>query len=316
MITENEKIDRLVNTAIFESVPEEQLSEIANVLKSEKVPAKKILFQKGDPGGCFYIILSGKLRVFLKGEENVETHLNWLGPGDSFGEMALLTDEPRSTDVETTEDTHLLVLPKDEFDEILRKYPDIYKNFIKHVTKLLKRDENRMLEETEREHKIAKLSIFDFVFIGIVVIFFATVFNLSNPNKINVLPEIYDAKDFPRITVNEAKKEYDDARTIFVDARPANFFDKEHIKGAINLPLPSFEIAYMYMSDKDKEKNIIIYGRSIGALYDEAVARQLALYGHENIKLLRGTKQFLPLRWFALDNWIDSGYPVEGYSYE
>ena len=316
MITQKEKIDRLIRTAVFESIPDEQLFEIANIIKFKMVPAHNILFRKGDPGGSFYIIHSGKLRVFLRGADNVETHLNWLGPGDSLGEMALLTDEQRSTDIEAVEETELLALTKVEFDGILKKYPGIYKNIIKRITKLLKQEEKSILEEKERAHKIAKLNAFDFVFIGIVVIFFATIFNLSNPNRINVLPKIYDSNEISKITIIDAKKQYDEGQALFVDARPANFYDERHIKGALNLPLPSFEINYMYMSNVDKKKDIIIYGRSIGALYNEAVARKLQLYGHENIKLLQGKKQFLPLRWFALDAWIESSYAVEENSHE
>ena len=119
-----------------------------------------------------------------------------------------------------------------------------------------------------------------------------------------------------KISLWEAKKQFDQGETIFVDARPASFYNKSHIKGALALPLPSFEINYMYMSEEDKEKNIIIYGRSIGALYDEAVARQLELFGHENLKILKGRKQYMPLRWFALDTWKESGFPVEGAGHE
>ena len=312
MSDKKEKISRLAETAIFRSVPEEQLVEIANVLKFQHVPANEILFRKGDPGDSFYIVDSGKLRAFLRGEDGVETDLNWLGPGDSFGEMALLTDEPRSTDIEAVEETHLFVLSKEEFDGVLKKYPDIYKNCIKHVSNLLKREDERILEETEREYQITRLRISDFVFIGIVIIFFATIFNLSNPNRISVLPKLYDPEEISKVDMAYAKKKFDEGKSIFVDARPANFYDKRHIKGALNLPLPSFEINYMYMSDEDKEKDIIIYGRSIGALYDEAVARQLELLGHENVKILEGKHQFLPLRWFALDTWEEMGYPVEG----
>ena len=110
MLDINEKLRRLANTDIFRSIPEEQLAEIADVLKDRIVPANTVLIKKGDPGDSFYIVHSGKLRVFLTGKNGLETNLNWLGPGDNFGEMALLTDEPRSTNIETVEDTRLFVL--------------------------------------------------------------------------------------------------------------------------------------------------------------------------------------------------------------
>ena len=124
MTDKKEKIGRLSDTEIFKSLPEEQLKEIADVLKDKVVPANTILFREGDPGDSFYIVHSGRLRVFLRGEDGIETNLNWLMPGDNFGEMALLTDEARSTDVEAVEETHLFMLTKEEFDGVLQKNPD------------------------------------------------------------------------------------------------------------------------------------------------------------------------------------------------
>ena len=312
MSDEKEKLRRLAATNIFGSVPEMQLLEIAKVLKDRIVPANTILFRKGDPGDSFYIVHSGKIRVFLRGEDGVETNLNWSGPGDSFGEMALLTGEPRSTDIEATEETHLFVLTKEELNEILERHPDVFRNFIKHMADLLKREDLIIQKGTELEYRTTRLSISDFVFIGLVILIFATIFNLSNPNSINVIPEFFDRNEIPKVDLKYARKKFDQGDTIFIDARPSNFYDKLHIRGAINLPLPSFEINYMYMAKEDKAKEIIVYGRSIGALYDEKVARQLKLYGHENVQILKGRHRYLPLRWFALDTWKENGYPVEG----
>ena len=309
---EKEKLIRLAGTDVFGSMPEEQLLEIARVLKDRIVPVNTILFRKGDPGDSFYIVHTGKIRVFLRGKDGVETNLNWFGPGESFGEMALLTDEPRSTDIEAAEETHLFVLTKDEFNRILKKHPDVSRNFIKHMADLLKREDQRIQKENELEYKTTRLSISDFLFIGIVILLFATIFNLSNPHSINVIPDFYNPDEISKVDLEYAKKRFDQGNTIFIDARPSSFYDKLHIKGAINLPMPSFEINYMYMSREDKGKEIIVYGRSIGALYDEKVARQLKLYGHEHVQILKGTHQYLPLRWFALDSWKDKGYPVEG----
>ncbi|MDY7032811.1 MAG: cyclic nucleotide-binding domain-containing protein [Thermodesulfobacteriota bacterium] len=316
MTDTKDKLSRLADTDVFKSMPEEQLGKIATVLKEETVPAKTVLFRKGDSGYSFYIIHSGRIRVFLTGEDGVETDLNILGPGDSFGEMALITDDPRSTNVEALEETHLFVLAKEEFQGILKDHPEIFKNVFKYMSDLIKRDDRRLQKKTEREYRATKLSFFDFVFIGIVILLFASIFNLSNPNKINVIPDFYDPEEISKVDLEYAKKKFDEGETIFIDARPANFYEKLHIKGARNLPLPSFEINYMYMPDEEKKKDMIVYGRSIGALYDEEVARQLQLLGHDNVQIYKGPHQYLPLKWFALDAWQESKYPVEGAGHE
>ena len=134
MTENNEKKSRLSETEVFKSLPEEQLAAIAKVVQDKVVPANTIIYRQGDPGDSFYIIHSGKIRVFLSGEEGVETELNQLGPGDCFGELALLRDEPRSADIEALEETHLFVLTNEEFERVLRDHPDVFKSFIKHIS--------------------------------------------------------------------------------------------------------------------------------------------------------------------------------------
>jgi rhodanese-related sulfurtransferase len=90
--------------------------------------------------------------------------------------------------------------------------------------------------------------------------------------------------------------------TLFVDAMPSNFYDKEHIPEAVNLPLAIFDIMYMMaLSQEDKEKEIIVYGRTISKRYDEQLAAKLALRGHKNVRVLEG----------GLSAWKKKGYPVE-----
>ncbi len=69
------------------------------------------------------MIKSGTIRIYRKTQENIETELAVLGPGDSFGEMALLTGAPRAANVLVVEDAELTSLSKDQFGRILKNYP-------------------------------------------------------------------------------------------------------------------------------------------------------------------------------------------------
>jgi CRP-like cAMP-binding protein/rhodanese-related sulfurtransferase len=326
MTENNEKKSRLSETEVFKSLPEEQLAAIAQVVQEKVVPANTIIYRQGDPGDSFYIIHSGKIRVFLSGEDGVETDLNQLGPGDCFGEIALLTEEPRTGDIEALEETHLFVLTKEEFDRVLKEHPDVFKMFIRHMSELLRREDRRIQEETEHEYRTTRLSLFDFAFVGIVILLFALIYN---PRKISVWPKFYDAEEISKVDLSEAKKKFDEGNTLFVDARPSSFYNQRHIRDALSLALPDFDFIYMYMTDDDKTKEyiedktreIIVYGRSISALYDEEVAKKLMNNGHENVNILKGYKgirifnteyQLRPLTWSAFSKWEKDGYPVEG----
>ena len=97
-------------------------------------------------------------------------------------------------------------------------------------------------------------------------------------------------------------KKHEAGEALFLDARPSNFYDKDHIKGAINLPVGIFDIMYlMELGEAEKDKEIIINGRSFSTRYDDEVARKLKLLGHKNVKILDG----------GLSKWKKKGYPVE-----
>ena len=100
----------------------------------------------------------------------------------------------------------------------------------------------------------------------------------------------------------EAFEKHKKGQSLFVDAMPTSFYEKEHIPGAENLPLAIFDFIYdLTLADADKEKEIIVYGRSISRHYDEEVANKLSIRSHKNVKILKG----------GLSAWKKSGCPVE-----
>ena len=77
----------LTKSRLFADISEEKLAEVAREIRKEVVQSNTVIFRQGDPGDKFYVITSGKVRVFRKGEEGVETDLSELGPGSSFGHL-------------------------------------------------------------------------------------------------------------------------------------------------------------------------------------------------------------------------------------
>jgi di/tricarboxylate transporter/CRP-like cAMP-binding protein len=84
----------------------------------------EILYRTGDAGDAFYIVVEGIVRVFLQpGGRSLE--IACLGPGEWFGEMALLADGPRTNDIEAQTDLVLLKLSRDHFDSLIKKHPSL-----------------------------------------------------------------------------------------------------------------------------------------------------------------------------------------------
>ena len=302
MTTHDDKRKKLSETAVFRDMPVEMLDEISGVVEDRVVPARTVVFKRGDPGDSFWVIQSGKIRVFRSDDQGVEITLSELGPGQSFGEVALLTGEARSASVETLEETQALVLTKEQFEQVLKSHPEVSLTFIKQLSGWLKRDEQALETEARRMATPPQMSWFDFVLLIGVSVLFALVFNQSNPNGIPLFQKLLSKEAIPSITLFAAAEEYKQGEAVFVDAMPANFYDKRHIKGAVNMPLALFDIVYLMNFDEEsKTKKIIVYGRTISKLYDLEVANKLALRGYKNTKVLEG----------RLSDWEKKGYPVE-----
>lgn len=297
-----EKTRRLSETAAFREMPLEMLGEIAQVVEDRVIPAKTLLFKRGDPGDSFWVIQTGKVRVFRRDDKGTEITFSELGPGKSFGEMALLTGEPRSASVETLEESRLMVLSKEQFDRVLKSHPDLSLSFIKQLSGWLKRDEQALETEAKRMSEPPKMAWFDFVILIGISMLFAFVFNQSNPNGVPLFPKMPSREAIPAVNLSTAAEELKKGDTLFVDAITANFYDKKHIKGAINMPLALFDLVYMMtLAEENKSRKIIVYGGTISRLYDLEVANKLILRGYKNTRVLEG----------GLSEWEKKGYPVE-----
>ena len=283
-------------------MPEEMLEEISRIVETRVLPPRTVIFERGDPGDSFWVIRSGGVRVFRSDNEGVEIPLSKLGPGQSFGEMALLTGEARSASVETIEETQALVLTKTQFHQVLKNHPEVSLTFIKQLSGWLKKDEEALEVEARRLVAPPKMSWFDLVLLIGVSVLFALVFNHANPNGIPLFQKLPPKDSVPSVSLSEAAEAHGEGEAVFVDAMPANFYEKERIQGAVNLPLSMFDIMYMMtFGEEEKDKNIIVYGRSISRLYDLEVANKLVLRGYKNTRVLEG----------RLKDWKMEGHPVE-----
>lgn len=91
------------NVPLFSELADQELNLLAASGSRKSFPGKNVIFQEGDSGDVLFIILSGKVKVLLTGKNGQEYILSRLGPGNFFGEMAILESAPRSASVITVE---------------------------------------------------------------------------------------------------------------------------------------------------------------------------------------------------------------------
>jgi len=102
------------------------------------------VFRQGDPGGSVYVIRAGRVRV-IKESAGKRRVVTTLGPGDFFGEMAVVTGRPRSATVEVVEDAELLKVPADKLQEMVLGAGEVAIRIIQNLAERLDRA-NRFID--------------------------------------------------------------------------------------------------------------------------------------------------------------------------
>ena len=111
--------------SLFSELSASDLEAVTKLAVTRNFPKNTMIICEGDQSDSLYVILSGKVKVFLSDEEGKEVTLNTQGEDEYFGELALLDSSPRSASVVTLEKTRLAVISKSSFEECMEKNPGI-----------------------------------------------------------------------------------------------------------------------------------------------------------------------------------------------
>jgi CRP-like cAMP-binding protein len=114
------------------------LSALAEEVEWVTVPRGDQLIRQGDPGDCLYVVVTGRLRVYGISEGH-EVPIAEIGPGETVGEMSLLSSEPRSANVAAQRDAELLRLSKAGFAWLVEEHPRVMTGFSRTLVDRLSR---------------------------------------------------------------------------------------------------------------------------------------------------------------------------------
>jgi CRP-like cAMP-binding protein len=105
---------------LFEGLPASEVRSIEKQMKTVQHPAGHEIVVRGDNGVGFMVILDGNVSV-----STAQGKTRKLGPGDSFGEMALLDHEGRSATIKADTDVSLATIPEWNFKPFLKEHPEV-----------------------------------------------------------------------------------------------------------------------------------------------------------------------------------------------
>lgn len=151
-------VNDLLSIGIFKDFSHEALASIIPCLTEKTFPAGIAILYRGDPGYSMFMILSGSVAVTLINDEGIEYTLTTQSKGDVFGEIALMTGEPRSANVKALTDVHLAELSQEAFLELVSAFPSLNESLLRLVAQRRARSTVRQqFAQLEREEIIANL---------------------------------------------------------------------------------------------------------------------------------------------------------------
>jgi CRP-like cAMP-binding protein len=136
---------------IFSELSDKDIESLARVASRKKCPKDTVVFFENEEGDSFFMILQGRIKVTILGDDGREVILSVLGPGDFFGEMALLDNEPRSATAIAVEDSELLSLHRNDFQHVLGENAGITTALIRVLSARLRK----------ANHQISTLALLD-----------------------------------------------------------------------------------------------------------------------------------------------------------
>lgn len=124
----------LNKVSLFSTLSADELQTLENHAILKRYRKNTIIIEKGDESSALYVLVEGKVRVYVADEEGKEVLLNVCDePGSYFGELALLRNTKRTASVMTLDDCRFLVISKQDFLKCLADHPQIALDIIGHL---------------------------------------------------------------------------------------------------------------------------------------------------------------------------------------
>lgn len=142
------KVDLIKKVPLFEQCSRRELEQVASAADEIDLAEGKELMREGDRGREFFVILEGTAEVTQGGEK-----INSLGPGDFFGEIALISDLPRTATVTATSPLRALVVTARSFQRLVEQSPEIQRKVLEaavaRLNPMFKREAQRQSDQPE-----------------------------------------------------------------------------------------------------------------------------------------------------------------------
>lgn len=140
----NGKLSVLRKHPIFADLEADAFDQLCRYARHTTLKRGSTLFSKGDPGNSLYAVISGTVKMSVSSPDGRNAILNIIGPGEIFGEMALLTGHARSADAIANSSCELFIIDRREFIPFVKSQPTLAMKFIELLCERLRQTSDQV----------------------------------------------------------------------------------------------------------------------------------------------------------------------------
>lgn len=138
----------LTRVPLFSELSEEELAQVTEVAVPRRFQAGEVVFREGDTSNTCYVIRSGHARAVRENSDGRSITLAHFGPGDIFGELAMLDDERRSATVEALDETEAVAILGPDMRRLLRDHPEMAVKLVASLGRRLRETNERLARQS------------------------------------------------------------------------------------------------------------------------------------------------------------------------
>ena len=132
-------VDRIAAIPLFKGLPSNQYEDLTMIVVDQTVQRGQIIFSEGEEGTGFFVVASGRVKIYKLSPDGKEQILHMLGPGEPFGEVPVFAGENFPANAQALEESRIFFFPRPAFIDLVRKNPSVALNMLAVLSRRLRR---------------------------------------------------------------------------------------------------------------------------------------------------------------------------------
>jgi CRP-like cAMP-binding protein len=129
----------LAQIPLFEGLPADQLKDLVSIVTNQVFRRGELIFSEGEEGSGFYVVNTGRVKIYKLSSEGKEQILHIFGPGEPFGEVPVFTGQKFPANAEAMEESRVFFFPKRSFVDLIKTNPSLALNMLGILSRRLRR---------------------------------------------------------------------------------------------------------------------------------------------------------------------------------